>query len=138
MTARNLAATHALAFAEDRAWSAAEFDGFLTDPACLLTGDANCFVLGRITLDEAEILTLATHPAHRRNGLARQALATFERSATNRGAEKSFLEVAEDNIGAVNLYANAGYSEVGRRKGYYLRTDGSRVAALVLAKTLGA
>ena len=31
------------------------------------------------------------------------------------------------------LYARAGFSEAGRRRGYYARTDGSREDALVLA-----
>ena len=36
-------------------------------------------------------------------------------------------------FGLAALYARAGFSEAGRRRGYYARTDGSREDALVLA-----
>jgi len=49
------------------------------------------------------------------------------------GAERMFLEVAEGNVAARALYARAGFSEAGRRRGYYSRNDGSREDALVLA-----
>ncbi len=88
-----------------------------------MTGDAGCFVLGRVTLDEAEILTLATHPDLRRRGHARSALRRFEAAVTRLGARKIFLEVAEDNAAALALYLGAGYSEIGRRPGYYRRAD---------------
>ena len=65
-----LAALHAAAFAPARSWSAAEFDSFLADPACLLVARPEGFALARVTLDEAELLTIATDPARRRQGVA--------------------------------------------------------------------
>lgn len=131
-----MAATHAAAFAETRGWDAGEFAGLLSDPNCLVTGDPASFALMRVTLDEAELLTLATAPGHRRRGLARKALTEAETEARARGAACVFLEVAEDNAAARALYAGMGYGPVGRRKGYYTPKNGAPVAALVLRKEL--
>ena len=136
MTPQELAATHAAAFAETRAWGAEEFASLLSDPKCFVAGDVNSFVLMRVIADEAEVLTLATAPACRRKGLARAALAKAETEAALRGALSVFLEVAEDNIAARTLYEDRGYAQVGRRAGYYTPKNGAPVAALVLRKEL--
>ncbi len=132
MTPETLAAVHARAFVEERAWTAAEFATLLAQSSALVAGDARSFVLGRVALDEAEVLTLATDPGHRRQGLARAALADFEARAVARGAARVFLEVAEDNTAARALYSGASYRQVGRRAGYYA----GGVAALVLEKRI--
>jgi len=137
MTPEAMAATHARAFAgHGRAWSAPEFRALLQSDHVFSTGDAHAFALGRVVLDEAELLTLATDPAHRRAGRARACLTAFEAQAAARGAVSAFLEVAEDNAPALALYRAANYREMGRRKGYYTAPDGTPVDALVLAKTL--
>ena len=138
MTPDDLAALHALAFSATRAWSAAEFASLLARSGAILTGDTRCFALLRVTLDEAEVLTIATDPAHRRQGLARSTLQQAEDAAQAIGAAEVFLEVAEDNTAARALYAGAGYVQVGRRPGYYLPKDAAPVAALVLRKHLRA
>jgi ribosomal-protein-alanine N-acetyltransferase len=56
--------------------------------------------------------------------------------AAARGATRLFLEVADDNAAALALYARAGFSEAGRRPGYYARPDGVRQDALILALNL--
>jgi ribosomal-protein-alanine N-acetyltransferase len=135
MTPDALARLHAAAFTEDRPWSAAEFASLLALPGTLLLGDDRAILLGRVTLDEAEILTLATDPDHRRQGLAASLLARFEAEARARGAHRTFLEVAEDNAPARALYEGRGYREVGRRPAYYARRR-APVAALVLARAI--
>jgi ribosomal-protein-alanine N-acetyltransferase len=136
-----LANTHAAALVTERPWTATEFQILLGQPTTLLAGDARAFVLGRVILDEAEVLTLATHPAHRRQGLARAALATFLCAAHARGATRAFLDVAEDNLAARALYAGAGFAEIGRRDGYYPALGAgnakSRTTALLLAREIG-
>ncbi len=136
MTPQALAATHAAAFTTERPWTAEEFAALLTQPTTLLTGTADSFVLGRVILDEAEILTLATAPAARRQGLARTALTAFLTAAQARGATRAFLDVAEDNTPARALYAAAGFTQIGRRVGYYTAPDGTRTAAIVMARDL--
>ncbi|WP_417726776.1 GNAT family N-acetyltransferase [Roseovarius sp.] len=137
MTPEALAACHAAAFAgQSRAWTAAEFAALLQSAFVFTVGDARAFAMGRVIADEAEVLTVATAPAHRRQGLAQQCLAEFEGAARARGAGMVFLEVAEDNPAALTLYRNAGFAEAARRTGYYPRSDGSRIDALILRKTL--
>lgn len=113
-----LAITHAAAWPQDP-WSGETFARFLARKATLLTGDARAFVLGQVVADEAEIIMLATHPDHRRQGLARDALHLFLREAEARGATEAFLDVAADNAQALALYIGAGFRRVGRRAGYY-------------------
>lgn len=138
MTPEAMAATHARAFAgQGRAWSAAEFAALLDSPHVFAKGCARAFALGRVIADEAELLTLATDPAHRRAGLARAALAAFEAEARARGAGRGFLEVAADNEGARALYAAAQWRECARREAYYPRADGPAADALLLEKPLG-
>jgi ribosomal-protein-alanine N-acetyltransferase len=131
-----LAAIHALAFTDTRSWSADEFRSLLADPSVFLTGNADAFVLGRVVLDEAEILTLATHPDVRRQGRARVVLEEFTNEAAKRGAVTVFLEVAADNIPAISLYLGAGFTEIARRSGYYRKTDGSTVDAVILRRVI--
>lgn len=138
MTPEALAEIHAQAFSSTRSWSAAEFRDLLAQPGTILAGDDRSFAMLRVTLDEAEILTIATAPAHRRKGLARAVLAQAEQTAQVAGAADIFLEVAEDNHAARSLYAQAGYAQIGRRPGYYLPKDAAPVAALVLRKSLAA
>ena len=138
MTPDDLASLHARAFSATRAWSAAEFAALLTRPGAILTGDTRCFALLCVTVDEAEVLTIATDPAHRRQGRARGVLQEAEDAARASGAAQVFLEVAEDNTAARALYAGAGYAQVGRRPGYYLPKDAAPIAALVLRKHLAA
>ena len=91
-TAAALADAHRRAMAT-RPWSVDEFSALLQAPRVFLIGDATCFALGRIAADEAELLTLATDPDHRREGLARVALSAFHQAARDRGADAAFLEV---------------------------------------------
>ncbi len=136
MTPRALAILHAKAFSTTRAWSAEEFTSLLDHQGTILCGDERAFALIRVTFDEAELLTLATDPANRRQGLASAALRSAESAARDAGATKLFLEVAEDNTAACVLYDKAGYQPVGRRPGYYLPRNAEPVAALVLRKDL--
>ena len=136
MSPDDLARLHAAAFTQDRPWSASEFASLLTLPGTLLLGDARAILLARVTLDEAEVLTLATDPVHQRQGLASALLLRFHEEARAQGATRAFLEVAEDNAPARALYAAHGYEEAGRRRAYYARKDAPAVAALSLSRDL--
>jgi ribosomal-protein-alanine N-acetyltransferase len=138
VTPGTLAATHAAAYTTERPWTAAEFTALLARPGTVLTGDERAFLLGQVILDEAEVLTLATHPAHRRQGLARAALVAFLDAARTNGATRAFLDVAEDNAPARALYATAGFTQIARRPAYYTAPDGTRTAALVMSRDLSA
>lgn len=136
MTPTQMAATHAAAFDNGRAWSADEFSGLLRMPGFFACGDASAFALVRVALDEAELLTIATHPDHRRTGLARTLMEFWHIRATRIGARRAFLEVAADNAPALALYGACGYTMVGQRRGYYARPDGASVDAIVMTRAL--
>ena len=130
-----LAETHAAAFPH-APWSALTFANLLSKPGTVLEGDATSFVLGRLTLDEAEILTLATNPHHHRRGLARARLTAFLDRVKALGATTVFLEVAEDNTAAQALYHHAGFAQVGTRPNYYGGANRRSVNALILRRNL--
>ena len=125
-----LAALHAEAF--DAPWDAASLSALLASPGVFAVAEEDGFILIRVVADEAEILTLAVRPAARRGGLGGRLVEAAVVRAAALGAERMFLEVAEDNVAARALYARAGFNEAGRRRGYYARADGSREDALVL------
>ncbi|WP_297735865.1 GNAT family N-acetyltransferase [uncultured Maricaulis sp.] len=134
-SAAKLAGLHRQCFAQ--AWSEAEFASLLNLPGCTgwVCRDAGRFValaLFRQALDEAELLTLATHPDYRRSGHADVLLTCGEKALFDQGVERVFLEVSTANPGALALYARTGYGEIARRPAYY--RDGSD--ALVLEKWL--
>jgi ribosomal-protein-alanine N-acetyltransferase len=133
-----MAALHAAAMTTPRPWSADEFAALLATPGAFATGDDRAFAVGRVVLDEAELLTIATHPGHRRRGLGRAALAAFESEARARGAAIAHLEVAAENAPAIALYDVAGYRRTGLRRGYYRSADGAPVDAVLMAKALPA
>lgn len=87
---------------------------------------------------EGEILTLCVVPAYRRRGIAAQLLAHALGRLMQQGCRRVTLEVAADNIAALGLYWKAGFSEVGRRLGYYRRDASVPMDAIVLASSLGA
>jgi ribosomal-protein-alanine N-acetyltransferase len=125
-----LADLHAQAF--DEPWSEADMAALLAGPGVFaLAQEEAGLIMVRVAAEEAEILTLATAPAHRRRGLASNLVQCAAAVAATAGARVLFLEVAEDNAPALALYAREGFSAVGRRIGYYARAA-HRVDALVL------
>ena len=66
-------------------------------------------------------MNLTVTPEGRGRGLGRFLLRLAKDLATRRGAREAFLEVRESNLAARALYRSAGFSEVGRRPGYYTR-----------------
>jgi len=133
-----LARVHASAF--DSPWSAGDILRFAEDPGGFVlaaeteTGMTG-FILCRVLAGEAEILTLAVRPEHRRRGVARDLV---EAAAALAGltAAAMFLEVADDNPPGLALYAGAGFSRVGRRAGYYARSGAAAVDAIVMRRAL--
>lgn len=132
-----LAETHQAAFAPtSRGWSGDEIAD-LAASGLLLADDGNRgFALFSVAVDEAELLTVAVHPEHRRKGLARDLLMAAETALEAEKVLKIHLEVAADNAGAFALYQALGYQVGGRRKQYYRRAAGDRVDAIMMAVDL--
>lgn len=131
-----MAETHAAAFAQARPWSAEEFAGLLDQRFCHVTGDTNCFALFRVIADEAELLTIATHPNTQRQGRARACMSLWHGRARALGATQAFLDVAADNHPALALYAACGYAQSGTRTGYYPRPEGTVCDAILMSRNL--
>lgn len=136
MTPKEMARIHSAANDADSAWSPQTFADLLDSPLVFYVGDRTSFGLGRVVADEAEILTLATHPDHQRKGQGARTLALLEAKAKDNGATRIYLEVAADNIAGRALYAACGYIQDGLRKGYYRRNTGQNVNALLMSKDL--
>jgi ribosomal-protein-alanine N-acetyltransferase len=133
-----MARIHADAFPAP--WSADDIRRFAAQPGgfALIAeggGDVAGFILCRVMAGEAEILTLAVRPDLRRRGAA-QALVEAASALCAQTAEAMFLEVAEDNPGALALYARSGFRTVGRRAGYYARAGAASVDAIVMRRAL--
>jgi ribosomal protein S18 acetylase RimI-like enzyme len=103
-----------------RAW-VAELDGRV----------AGFAVLGPLPGDEAEVLNIAVHPAHRQAGIAARLLAQVLAGPERR----IFLEVRESNAAAIRLYAAFGFQQTGRREEYYTAFPGKthREAGIVMS-----
>jgi ribosomal-protein-alanine N-acetyltransferase len=134
-----LGQAHADAF--EAPWSGDEILRFAADPggrALVAEGEDGGiagFILCRLIAGEAEVLTLAVRTAARRRGVA-SALLGAAIDLTRITAASMFLEVAEDNPGAIALYAAAGFEPVGRRAGYYARPGAPAADAIVMRRTL--
>ena len=136
MTPEDLAELHRAAFTTQRPWSESEFRDLLSSPHVFLVATDWAFALGRVIAGEAELLTLATDPAHQRQGQGEAVLDLYHAEAVRRGAESFFLEVAENNLPAINLYLKSGYVQTAIRPDYYRQPDGSRVAAWIMTRHL--
>lgn len=138
--ASRMAALHATSFA--RPWSTLEFERLLAERGMVADGlflgtvsKATGFVLSRMVLDEAEILTIVIASEARGKGLSIPLLERHLDELSRRGVRTVHLEVEEGNGPAIALYRRFGFKETGRRTGYYQKADGSRVTALTM--TLG-
>ncbi len=93
------------------------------------------YVLGRVVVDQAEILSIAIVPGRRRQGLGRQLLDGVLAAMMQRGAGTVWLEVRASNEAAQAMYQSAGFSAAGLRRGYYRQPPED---ALVLRRELAA
>lgn len=129
-----MATLHAACF--DKPWPALDMAVHVTRDLCLGIGEPlSSFAILRHSDIDAEILTVATDPAVRGQGLAAEVLRAAEDHYRVAGLRHIFLEVAEDNVSARSLYERLGFAPMGRRPGYYARPTG-RVAAITYSRNL--
>ena len=114
----------------NKPWSADDFRD-LKNSGCEIIMSENGFIVYRIVVDEAEIITIGVNPEMRRNGIASAMIGIIEKTLKNQGVKKIFLEVASNNIAAQKLYENSGFVRVGLRPKYY---DG--VDAILMSKNI--
>ncbi len=123
---RDLADIHAACFGEP--WTDGTLRELIEAPGCqvlsvVLTGAKKrtiCgFILFRKVAKEAEILTIAVSPSFQKQGAGTALLQGMIRHCQAERLDEIFLEVAEQNAIALDLYRKAGFQKVGMRKGYY-------------------
>ena len=131
-----MAQIHREAFVLERPWTAEEFDHLVAQPSSKILSVAACFVFGRLTLEELEILTIACSPSEQRQGYAFMLMMELLSVTKKEGGHSVFLEVAADNIAARALYRRLGFDQVGCRKNYYKRGNGFSCDAFLLKKSL--
>lgn len=141
MDLSRLAALHAQCFPDDR-WDAKALAELLAMPGAsghlvesLEERRPLGLMLDLIVGSEGEILTLGVGPTARRQGVARTLLEDLFARAARQGAHSISLEVAADNLPARQLYQSSGFTQTGRRRGYYRRGAAS-IDALLFRRVL--
>ena len=109
----------------------ADYPAWVLDDGGVIVG----YVLMSIAAGEAHILNVCVAPEHQGRGLGRKLVRSIMHVARGRGAERVFLEVRPSNVGAIALYHDEGFNEIGRRPRYYPAKDG-REDAIVMAMEL--
>lgn len=106
-------------------WSLEAYEREIANPrSCLLallTNDQVVLGFGCLwsVLEEAHITILAVRPEYQGQGLGRYLVWGLLSVAQSKGLEWATLEVRASNHRAIKLYAGFGFTEVGRRRGYY-------------------
>lgn len=90
------------------------------------------FALIQSVADEAELLSIAVSGDARKQGLGHRMIDFAVDRLRGTDVRRLFLEVAADNRPACALYAACGFTEFGRRKGYYTRPGGAACDAILL------
>lgn len=131
-----MARLHAEAFPASEVWSGSAFCDLIQSPTARAYGiwaheKLAALLMVQYVNPELEILTIATTPTHRRRGLAQRLIQHAERELR---PEKSMLDVAADNLGAIAFYESLGFFAEGRRTGYYKRLEGNRIDAILMTK----
>jgi ribosomal-protein-alanine N-acetyltransferase len=123
----------------DEAWDPPTIRKILTMPGAFglvarshPSGEISGFALARVVADECELLSLGVDRERRRCGIGGGLFDAAIIRACAQDAARFFLEVAEDNAGALQLYRARGLVPVGRRPGYYRLKDGTHTAALTM------
>lgn len=93
------------------------------------------YFLLSIAAGEAHVLNVCVDPALQGQGHGRRLVKSLLHIARGRAAQRVFLEVRPSNRGAIALYFDEGFNEIGRRPRYYPSKDG-REDALVMAMEL--
>ena len=124
-----LEAAHTLSFSKP--WKAQEWRELIASGAfgwvCAddeRGGVITALILLRQAADEVELLTIATIPDARRQGLADRLLghALHEMSQHDTSIASHlhcFLEVRTSNVAAIALYRRHGFRDIATRRGYY-------------------
>lgn len=89
------------------------------------------YVGSQTVLGETDMMNIATHPDHRKQGIATDLIVGLIDALAKRGSHSLMLEVRNSNESAISVYKKLNFVEVGRRKNYYRNP---REDALIMRK----
>ena len=117
-------------------WSEKSVAGELENPLSLwlvaMDGDRLAGYVGSQTvMDETDMMNLAVDSEFRRQGVGEALVNALTASLKELGSRCLTLEVRDSNEAARALYGKLGFTEIGRRRGYY---RDPREDALILRK----
>jgi ribosomal-protein-alanine N-acetyltransferase len=90
------------------------------------------YFLVMYAVDEAHLLDVAVSGERHGRGLGRYLLDRIAARARAKGMTSILLEVRPSNARALQVYERYGYTQIGRRKGYYPAHEGQREDAIVM------
>ena len=89
------------------------------------------YVGSQTVMGETDMMNIAVAPGFRRQGIARELIQALIRELKERESHSLTLEVRASNAPARGLYESLGFTQAGRRPGYYLNP---KEDALILRK----
>jgi ribosomal-protein-alanine N-acetyltransferase len=89
-------------------WLVAEMDGAVAG-----------YVGSQTVIDETDMMNIAVHPDHRRQGIAAALIESLIDGLKQKGSHCLTLEVRASNKSARSLYEKLGFQQAGIRKNYY-------------------
>lgn len=89
------------------------------------------FAIIQQIIDEVTLIDICIDPAEQGHGYGRLLLKEVVDAAKSSGAVVIMLEVRESNVAARHLYQQMGFTESGRRRGYYSLGEGKEDALLM-------
>ena len=127
----NMTADHVAQVAElekicfgTEAWSERSVASELTNSLALWLvaeeeGNVWGYVGSQTVMDETDMMNIAVHPEHRKQGIAATLVNNLVDVLRTRGSHSLMLEVRASNDPARKLYDKLGFQQVGLRKNYY-------------------
>ena len=105
-------------------WSLKAITGELSNPLALwvvaVEGDIVAGYVGsQSVMGEADMMNLAVSPEYRRRGIGRKLVQALVTQLSANDVRSLTLEVRISNDGAIALYNDLGFTQVGRRPNYY-------------------
>lgn len=106
------------------AWSGEVFEELLAKDTLFASGmwEGQTLVaalLVQCAPGSADVILVMSAPKARRKGYARALMSFFLRDFLEEADAACFLEVAQDNVSALELYKSLNFKICGERKGYY-------------------
>jgi len=116
-------------------WTAGNFADALKSGSVCRVYEEGENILGYVVLlpavDEIELLNISIAADYQRRGVGRSLIRASMNMALGMNMRRMLLEVRPSNAAARGLYRDAGFTEIGLRRGYYL-ADNGREDAIVM------